>query len=1350
MLLRRTLIRLTFLFGAALPVLLAQGTLSPEAEAGRLTEQVRSLARRGRPNSADLNRLLGERAAILRRLARANPDAVLRQALAPEERQTLLGLAPQSRQDLEETGTWQGVIDVLVVDHAAGRPSERRTFLREGEERRELHSSARLPNTVCGDRVQAEGLRLGEEIVVQKASVLQPRGNTPCTTSGTQSTAVLMASFPGKPLPGSPTTDGLRAAFFGTSGRSLTGYWNEVSYGRTTAAGDVFGPFIINQTFSCTTQLFQIANAVLNAAAGQVNFANYSRVFIVMPDLGGCGIGVGTMGCSGFSISGQGFQTLSVSWLQAEFMSSHEAIVAVASHEGGHNLGLDHSRALEFGAVPLGPPGVLGVAEEYGGVYSAMGYALGVGAGRYLMGHYGAPHKRSLNWLEAGTGFQQIETGQTVTLLPYSSPSPGVKAVRIRRSPGANRWLWLEYRQPQGNYDTSLSAWSSNGYGGAIVHYEDPGVSDPSFREGMSNILDFTPSAAQGLNDLRDAALESGRTWTDADGTLSISVVSATASGLQVSISYGSTPVISQVTVSSMPAGRTFTVDGGATVYTAPFTFSWEQGSNHTIAWQTPQSGGAGVRHTFSTWSGGSTANPRSVTVGGHETLTGTFATQFWLELQAGAGGLVTPASGFFAQGQPVGITAAASAGHQFAGWTGTGTGAYTGTNANATVVMNSPIFQSATFSTSSAFTPIRINAGGGVYVDPQGNTWAADPGPSSAPSSTFAIPSPILNTSTAFLYQSERWSTTTLSYSFAVPNGLYTVRLKFAEIFFKAAGQRVFNILLNNQLVDPTFDILARAGAPDTALDRVYAVAVTTGQLQISLVPVTSNPKLSALEITAGAPALALTPGAAFLAANQAQPFTPQLANAQNPGVSFTLSGPGTLSGQGQYTAPGTITQTQAVQVQATSSQDPAQTATATVLLQPAWTSQDLGNVPTPGTYAFTNGVHVQNGSGNLTGTADAVRFTAAPFTGNGQLIARVTFPFQPGNSKAGLMFRESTQPGARFVFLGLYAGVVALLEYRAQDNQPTGFQFGAAGVVWLRLVRTGDQFQGWASNDGVAWIPVGPPVTLAGLPGPVLAGLSVSSGSTGLLNPTPRFDQVSLTGSTGAVAIDQTLVSLAAGQTTTFTATGGPVSWSISPALGTINPATGEYTAPGTLSTPQTVTVTATSTQDASLRASVVVRLGQFVPVRVNAGGPPHIDPTGVFWQGDTGATTGNVFSTGTPTQLTGTPFLYQSERFGPPNTTLRYRYVVPPGVYQVTLKWAEIFFTQAGQRTFNVVVNGQQVETAFDVVSAAGGANRAVDRSYTVTVPGSGAFAGAITIDLVGVVSAPKVNAIQIVQP
>jgi hypothetical protein len=76
-------------------------------------------------------------------------------------------------------------------------------------------------------------------------------------------------------------------------------------------------------------------------------------------------------------------------------------------------------------------------------------------------------------------------------------------------------------------------------------------------------------------------------------------------------------------------------------------------------------------------------------------------------------------------------------------------------------------------------------------------------------------------------------------------------------------------------------------------------------------------------------------------------------------------------------------------------------------------------------------------------------------------------------------------------------------------------------------------------------------------------------------------------------------------------------------------------------------------------------------------------------------------------------------------------------------VTLKFAEIYYTTAGSRVFSVAINGTTVLSNFDIFSQAGGAFKALDKTFTVS-PTS----GNITIQFItGSADLPKISAIQI---
>jgi hypothetical protein len=178
----------------------------------------------------------------------------------------------------------------------------------------------------------------------------------------------------------------------------------------------------------------------------------------------------------------------------------------------------------------------------------------------------------------------------------------------------------------------------------------------------------FSPSSATNYG---------GTVTVNSDMTSGVNTITASGTGV---------PTYVSVTVQANSTGRSFGVDGAN--YTKAQTFSWVSGSRHTIATSSPQNGGTGIQYVWSNWSdGGALSHIVSPTNG--TTYTANFTTQYFLTMNAGTGGGVSPASGWYDSGTSVPIAAATNTCNSFSGWTGSGSGSYTGTNNPAGVVMD-------------------------------------------------------------------------------------------------------------------------------------------------------------------------------------------------------------------------------------------------------------------------------------------------------------------------------------------------------------------------------------------------------------------------------------------------------------------------------------------------------------------------------------------------------------------------------------------------------------------------------------------------------------------------------------
>jgi hypothetical protein len=153
-----------------------------------------------------------------------------------------------------------------------------------------------------------------------------------------------------------------------------------------------------------------------------------------------------------------------------------------------------------------------------------------------------------------------------------------------------------------------------------------------------------------------------------------------------------------RITLNTEPPGLLLTADGSD--YTAPREFVWEQGSLHILSAPSPQNIDTDSRYVFSHW-GHETAREHTFTVPDSDTsLTAYFTLQHRLTVISTYGD--PTGEGWYDAGStaPFGVTTPAQgdSGWQyiFLSWTGTGNGAYEGTEPSAYVIMNNPITQTA------------------------------------------------------------------------------------------------------------------------------------------------------------------------------------------------------------------------------------------------------------------------------------------------------------------------------------------------------------------------------------------------------------------------------------------------------------------------------------------------------------------------------------------------------------------------------------------------------------------------------------------------------------------------------
>ncbi len=145
-------------------------------------------------------------------------------------------------------------------------------------------------------------------------------------------------------------------------------------------------------------------------------------------------------------------------------------------------------------------------------------------------------------------------------------------------------------------------------------------------------------------------------------------VVSSWSGSLSVTIS----PTPLSYSITTNPSGLQITVDGATC--TGPCTFAWVPGSTHTLSVASPQSVIPGTRYLFSSWSDGGTQTHTMTASASCTTYTASFNTQYSLttSVNTSGAGVITPSRmNWYNTGQIVSISATATSGYIFTGWSG-------------------------------------------------------------------------------------------------------------------------------------------------------------------------------------------------------------------------------------------------------------------------------------------------------------------------------------------------------------------------------------------------------------------------------------------------------------------------------------------------------------------------------------------------------------------------------------------------------------------------------------------------------------------------------------------------------
>ena len=352
---------------------------------------------------------------------------------------------------------------------------------------------------------------------VDRASAQSRIGMAKAVT--TNNVLVVMMQYANQPT--QPFTLAQIQAVFGAGAGSgsVTEYYKEASFGQqllnptytgwlhsslTTPVDGSNNP-ICDYNGGMSNSILTLGNNLATAAG--FNLASYQNIVYVFPNMGACG-------WAGLAYIG---------WGRA-FINAYNQ-TAIYGHELGHNFGLGHAASLAcFGNVIGGACSV----SEYGDPFSIMG--------TQNVSHFNAAQKRALQWIPASSVRTQSAGASTYSLAALEAAGGTTYAVTLPTRP--NRTFWMEYRQPVGYFDSSLSGYPNNGAQVRVAYPFDwicGGCGDDT------ELLDMTPGTAS----FTDATLVAGKNFRDPTTGVSLSALGASGTGLSMLVQMPGQPVIS-------------------------------------------------------------------------------------------------------------------------------------------------------------------------------------------------------------------------------------------------------------------------------------------------------------------------------------------------------------------------------------------------------------------------------------------------------------------------------------------------------------------------------------------------------------------------------------------------------------------------------------------------------------------------------------------------------------------------------------------------------------------------------------------------------------------------------------
>lgn len=176
-----------------------------------------------------------------------------------------------------------------------------------------------------------------------------------------------------------------------------------------------------------------------------------------------------------------------------------------------------------------------------------------------------------------------------------------------------------------------------------------------------------------------------------------------------------------------------------------------------------------------------------------------------------------------------------------------------------------------------------------------------------------------------------------------------------------------------------------------------------------------------------------------------------------------------------------------------------------------------DIGTPALTGSFTNVNGTITESGAGSdIYYTSDQFGYASQVVVGNSSISTKVISQTNSNAwAKAGVMLRESIDANSPFVDLLVSPGNGLSIQWRSKvGGSASNLSLGSYSFpVYLKLIRTGNIFNAYKSNDGINWGASIGNCTID-MNSSITAGLCVSSHNVSALS-TAVFDSIQLTSS-------------------------------------------------------------------------------------------------------------------------------------------------------------------------------------------------------------------------------------------